>query len=213
MEEADLQNIIDDIEYLSSEKETRMILNILVGNHPADIADIIRNLSDENGKYVFGLLDADTASDVLVEFDEVTREKLVAELQHERLSELVDEMDSDDATDIVADLPEEVAEKVLESIDKEDSDEVKELLRHEEDTAGGIMALEFISVSENKTIDEAIREIRAKAEEVSEVYNVYVVDNAGVLVGVLSLKKLILAKSKQKVKNIMDKEVLSVPID
>ncbi len=213
MEDDDLKTIIDDLEYLSSEKDQRMILNILIGNHPADIADLVRNLSEENGKYVFGLLDADTASDVIVELDEVSRDKLVSELRHERLSEIVDEMDSDDATDIVADLPEDVAEKVLESIDKEDSEEVKELLRHEEDSAGGIMALEFISVSEDSTVDEAIREIRAKADEVSEVYNVYVVDSAGVLVGVLSLKKIILAKSMANVTSFMDKEVLTVPTD
>ncbi|MFQ5823370.1 MAG: magnesium transporter [bacterium] len=213
MEEKDLEIIIDDIEYLATEKDDRMILNILIGNHPADIANIIRNLSEEHSKYVFGLLDADTASEVIMEFDEVSREKLVSELRQERLSEIVDEMDSDDATDLVAELPEDMAEQVLESIDKEDSEEVKKLLRHEEDTAGGIMALEFVSVPEDVKVDEAIKEIRAKAEEVGEVYNVYVVNGTGQLVGVLPLKKLILARSNEKVKNIMNKDVISVPID
>lgn len=213
MDEADLKTIIDDIEYLASERNNGMILNILIGNHPADIADIIRRLTDENGKYVFELLDVDTASDVLVEFDDVSRDRLVSDLQHDRLSEIVDEMDSDDATDIVAELPEHVAEKVLDAIDEEDSAEVKELLQHDEDSAGGIMALEFVSVTENTTVDQAIKEIRAKAEEVSEVYNVWVVDDTGVLVGVLSLKRLILAKSRQIVKNLMAKDVVSVPTD
>lgn len=213
MDDADLRTIIDDLEYLASERDSRMILNILVGNHPADIADIVRNLSQENSQYVFGLLDADTASDVIVELDDVSREKLVSELRHDRLSEIVDEMDSDDATDIVAELPEDVAEKVLDLIDKEDSAEVKELLRHEEDTAGGIMALEFVSVSEDMTVDDAIREIREKAEEVNEIYNVWVVNSPGMLVGVLSLKKLILAKPNARVRNIMDKDVISVPTD
>jgi magnesium transporter len=213
MEKADIKNVLEDLEYLASEKNSRMILNILVGNHPADVAELLRHLSDENSEYVFGLLDADTASDVLVELDEVSKERLVSELKEERLSELVDEMDSDDATDFVAELPEEVAEKVLESIDEEDSAEVKELLRHEEDTAGGIMALEFVSVSENQTVDEAIREIRSKADEVSEIYNVWVVDAASVLVGVLPLKKLLLARSSERVKDIMNAEVLSVPTE
>ncbi|MFQ5863772.1 MAG: magnesium transporter [bacterium] len=211
MEETDLRNIIDDIEFLAAEKDGRMILNILIGNHTADIANIIRNLSDEHGKYVFSLLDADTASDVVMELDDVSREKLVSELRQERISEIIDEMDSDDATDLVAELPEEVAEYVLESIDKADSEEVKELLRHEEDTAGGIMALEFISVPQDVKVDEAIKEIRAKADEVGEVYNVYAVDDSGKLVGVLPLKKLILARSNQRVKNIMNKDVISVP--
>jgi magnesium transporter len=213
MEETDLKDIVDDIEYLASEKDDGMILNILIGNHPADIAEIVSNLSEENRKYVFGLLDIDTASEVLMQMDEITREALVAQLHPERLSELVDEMPSDDATDFVAELPDEVAEKVLESIDRADSEQVKELLRHEEDTAGGIMALEFVAVSEDETVDEAISEIRAKAEETDAVYNVYVVDKDGVLVGVLPLNTLILAKPGELVKRIMDTKVVSVPTD
>ncbi|MCH8954280.1 magnesium transporter [candidate division KSB1 bacterium] len=213
MDDLDLKNIIDDIEYLASEKNSGMILNILVGNHPADIAEILGNLSEENEKYVFGLFDADTASDVIVELDDVTREKLVSELQHERISEIVDEMESDDATDLVAELPDEVAEKVLDTIDEEGSEEVKELLQHDEDTAGGIMALEYVAVSEDTTVDEAIKEIRAKAEEVPEVYNVYVFDKDGMLAGFLPLKNLIVAQASQKIKDVMIADVISVPIE
>ena len=213
MDDLDLKNIIDDIEYLASEKNSGMILNILVGNHPADIAEILGNLSEENEKYVFGLFDADTASDVIVELDDVTREKLVSELQHERISEIVDEMESDDATDLVAELPDKVAEKVLDTIDEEGSEEVKELLQHDEDTAGGIMALEYVAVSEDTTVDEAIKEIRAKAEEVPEVYNVYVFDKDGMLAGFLPLKNLIVAQASQKIKDVMIADVISVPIE
>ena len=208
-----MKNIIDDIEYLASEKNSGMILNILVGNHPADIAEILGNLSEENENYVFGLLDADTASDVIVELDDVTREKLVSELQHERISEIVDEMESDDATDLVAELPDEIAEKVLDAIDEEGSEEVKELLQHEEDTAGGIMALEYVSMPEETTVDEAIEEIRAKAEDVPEVYNVYVVDKEGMLVGFLPLKNLIVAQASQKLKDVLIADVISVPTE
>lgn len=213
MEDLDLKNIIEDIEYLASEKNSRMILNILVGNYPADVAQILGNLSEENEKYVFGLLDADTASDVIVELDDVSREKLVSELQHERISEIVDEMESDDATDLVAELPDEIAEKVLDAIDEEGSEEVKELLRHEEDTAGGIMALEYVSMPEETTVDEAIEEIRAKAEDVPEVYNVYVVDKEGMLVGFLPLKNLIVAQASQKLKDVLIADVISVPTE
>ncbi len=213
MDETDLKTIVDDIDYLASEKDGRMIKNILVGTHPADIATILQHLPEETREYVFSLLDADTASDVLMELDEVSKEKLIAELEQDRLTEIVDEMDSDDATDIVAELPEEVAQQILDSIDKQDSDEVKELLRHEEDTAGGIMALEFVAVREDMTVDDAIKEIRAKANEVDELYNVWVVDKQDKLVGVLSLKKLILARPNEKVKSIMNKDVISVPTD
>jgi magnesium transporter len=213
MEETDVKNIVEDIEYLAQEKDAPMILNILVGNHPSDIADLLENLSEESRKFVFGLLDADNASDVIMEMDEATREDLIAELHHERISEIVDEMESDDATDLVAELPKDVAEKVLDSIDPEYSDDVKQLLRHEEDTAGGIMALEFVAVRQDESVDEAIREIRSKAEEVEVVYNVYVIDKDGILVGMLALNKLILAKSNEIIKNIMEEDVISVTTD
>lgn len=213
MEEVDIQTITEDLEFLASERDGRMVLNILVGNHPADIAKIIQGLSEENQFYVFELLDADTAADVLMEFDDVTRERMVADIEDDRLTALVDKMASDDATDLVAELPKEIADKVLRSIDKVGSAEVKALLRHEEDTAGGIMAMEFVSVLENETVGEAIRKIRTKAEEVNQVYNVYVVDADGVLVGVLPLKKLLLAKGNQKVRDLMNADVISVPTD
>ncbi len=213
MEQIDLKTIVDDLEYLASQKDERMILNILIGNHPADIATIIQSLSQKPARYIFGLLDADTASDVIVELDEITKDSLVKSMQDARLTEIVDEMDSDDATDLVAELPTDVAEKVLDSIDEEGSDEVKELLRHEEDTAGGIMALEFISVPENFHVDEAIREIRYKADEVAQVYNVYAVNEKGVLTGFIPLKKLILAKSEQKVSSVMVTDVIKVTTD
>lgn len=213
MDEVDLKTIKEDLEYLAEERNRSMILNILVGNHPADIAGIIGSLGKEHRDYIFSLLDTDTASDVLVELDDVAKEKVVAELEHERLSELVDEMDSDDAADIVAELPEELAEKILEAIDKEDSDEVKELLRHEEDTAGGIMALEYVAVNEDETVDEAISEIRVKAEEVGVVYNVYVTSKSGVLVGYLPLQNLILAHAGQRVQEVMERDVISVQTD
>jgi len=213
MEDVDIQTITEDLEYLASARDGRMVLNILVGNHPADIAKVIQGLSEENQIYVFGLLDAETAADVLMELDEVTREHLISDIDDDRLTALVDEMASDDATDLVAELPQEIADKVLRSIDKVGSAEVKALLRHEEDTAGGIMAMEFVSVYEDETVEEAIRQIRTKAEEVNQVYNVYVVDAVGKLVGVLPLKKLLLAKGSQKVKDLMNIDVISVPTD
>ncbi len=213
MEEADLKNIIEDLEYLAAEKDSRMILNILIGSHPSDIASILQSLPPEHAQYVFELLDPDTASDVIVELDDVTTTRLVSAINNERLTQIVDEMDSDDATDLVAELPDEIAQRVLLSIDAEAMDEVKELLQHEEDTAGGIMALEYIAVSEDASIDEAIREIRAKADEVEEVYNVYVVNREGQLVGFLPLKKVLLAKSNRKIRDVMKRDIINVPVD
>lgn len=211
MEERDLKAIVEDIDYLASEQDTRMIKNILVGNHPADIATVIAHLSDDRRRDVFELLDAEMASDVIMEMDDAVRARLLQQLDEDRLTAIVAAMESDDAADLVAELSEETAARILRSLDKLDSEEVRQLLRHEEDTAGGIMALEFVYVRDENTVEEAIRAIRSKAEEVGEVYNVYVVDSFGHLVGVLPLKRLILARPNEQIKNIMETDVISVP--
>lgn len=210
MEEKDLKEIMENISYLVQEKDAAMIRNIFVGMHAADQAEILHHLDDDVSNYVFSLFDAETASDIISEMDDVSRDQLLEELDEERISQIVDEMDSDDATDLVSELPEELAQKVLESIDKEDSDEVIELLSHEEDTAGGIMAKEFVAVNQKFTVDQVIKKIRSKSEEVEDIYYVYVIDDKQRLVGILSLKELILATRNTKISDIMSREVVAV---
>ncbi len=210
MDEKDLKEIVDDFSFLIEERDTAKLSNILVDMYPADIADVLRHLGEEQREYLFSLIDSKVASDVVVELDDSAREELLEDLDEERISELVDEMDSDDATDVVSELDNAMAERILEHIDEQDSREVKELLLHDEDTAGGIMALEYVSVNQKSTVDEAISEIRRKSEEVSQVYNVYVVDDHGMLVGVLPLKKLIVSSNRTKIQQLMISEVISV---
>lgn len=210
MEEIDLKEIVENITYLADARDDAMVTNMIIDLHPADLAEILYHLDDEHRSYIFDLLDAETASEVISAMDGVSREDLLGELDQARITEIVDEMDSDDATDLVSELPDDVAQKVLESIDKEDSEEVKELLRHEEDTAGGIMAKEFVAVHLHSTVDEAIQQIRAKAEEVEDIYYLYVVDQFDKLVGIARLKDLILAKGDTKISQIMDRDVVSV---
>lgn len=213
MEEIDLKEIVENISYLADARDDAMVRNMIVDLHPADLAEILYHLDEEHRNYIFELLDAETASEVISEMDGVSREDLLGELDEARISEIVDEMDSDDATDLVSELPGDLAQKVLDSIDKEDSEEVKELLSHEEDTAGGIMAKEFVAVHLQSTVDQAIQEIRAKAEEVEDIYYLYVVDQFDKLVGVARLKDLILAKGDTKISAIMDRDVISVTTD
>jgi len=210
MEKKDFKEIIENFSYLAEVKDEAMIRNLIVDLHPADLADILHHLDDEYRAYIFDMLDAEVASDVMTELDEVSRDDILEDLDDKRISEIVDEMDSDDATDLVSDLPSDLAEKVLEQIDEQDSVEVKELLGHEEDTAGGIMAKEFVSVHQDSTIDEAIQEIRRKSEEVEDIYYVYVTDEDGKLVGIISLKDLILSKPVVRVSQVMDKDVIFV---
>ena len=209
----DRKEIIENISYLIKERDIPKLKNIIVDTHPADIADIMRELEEDEANILFDLLDPDTASDVIIELDEVSREQIIEELEEDRLTKIVDEMDSDDATDVVAELPDELKEKVLSHIEPGDRQEVERLIIHDEETAGGIMALEFISVYENQTVDDAIQEIRTKAQEVEHVYNVYAADSEGRLVGVVPVKRLLLSKPERLIAEIMNREVISVTVE
>ncbi len=210
MKKEELKQTVKEIIYWIETSNNTQIANTILYLHYVDLAEIIHHLSEKNRKYIFELLDADTASQVLSELDNFVRNQFVEDLDTNRISEIVDEMDSDDATDFISQLPKGTATKVLNSIDVVDSSEVRELLSYPEDTAGGIMAKEFIAVEENSTIRDAIHTIRAKSNEVRDVYYIFVVDKNGVLIGFLSIKKLILTSRKEKVTEVMNREVVSV---
>jgi len=210
MESQDRKEIVENLSYLIQVRDTAKLKNLIVDIHPADLADILSEMEEQPRNYLFGLLESETASNVMIELDEVTRNELVESMGLDRLSSIVVEMDSDDATDILAELPKETAEQVLFRLDHEERAEVEKLIVHEEDTAGGIMALEFVTVQETDTVDEAIQKIRQKAQEVDEIYTVYVTDQARRLTGVLSLKKLLLSKHNMLIRDIMNRDVISV---
>ncbi len=140
--------ILDNISNLIEEKEDKNLLVIFSGLHAADIAEIINHLKYDDARYVFGILDTETASEVITELDEDLREKILKEIDTVKIADIVDELDTDDATDIVGDLPEDIAEKVLDNINKENSEEVKELLQYPEDSAGGLMSSDFIYIND-----------------------------------------------------------------
>ncbi len=213
MELQDRIEIVENVRYLLEVQDEPKIMNFIIDTHPADLADIMREMDDEERLQLFKFLETETASEVLLEFDDVTREQIVNRLETSRLSEIVDEMDSDDATDVVASLPDDVAESVLTSIGGQDRFEVEKLLVHEEDTAGGIMALEFIAVYDDETVDDAIQEIRQKSKEVEDVYYVYAIDRGGRLVGIVPLKNLILRNPKRLIKEVMETDFISVTVE
>lgn len=208
-----LEATIEDLKELIRERADGFILNIIRELRPADLAILIRHLSKDERLYFFSLLEKQRAADVFTELDAPLQEELARSVGDQRLTEVIDEMDSDDATDVVAGLPEEVAEKVLENIEMEDSAEVRELLEHREDSAGGIMAKEFVAVNQNLTVDQAIQKIRHMAEEIEDIYNVFAVDDEGRLVGAVPLQELILARPGMKVQHIMDDNVVYVTTD
>ncbi|HGY56146.1 MAG TPA: magnesium transporter [Caldithrix abyssi] len=213
MIQLDYENILPDIEKLIESDNRGALLNILVDLHPADIEEILNRLKKEQRKYVFNLLPSELASDVLPELDTPVVEQVLEDASEEKITDLVDRMDSDDAADLIGDLPEEVAEKVLDQMEDEASHEVQELLHHAEDTAGGIMALEFVAMPETATVNETIEAIREARDEVEDLYAIWVVDENQRLIGSVSLTDLVLAKGYTTLREIMDVDVPYVRLD
>jgi magnesium transporter len=180
--------------------------------HPADIAEVMDDLSMDEAKYIYLLLDGEKASDVLVEIPENDRRRFLKVLPPEIIaSKFIEYMDSDDAADVVAALDEDMKKEVLNEIeDVEQAGDIVDLLEYEEDSAGGIMAKELVVVNENWTVATCLKEISKQAEEVDEIYYIYVVDDLNKLKGVLSLKKLILNNTNTKISNLYYPDVKMV---
>ncbi len=206
---------INHIEELIEKKDTVALNEEIATLHPADIADMCDDLEPEEARYIFHLLDNETAADVLVEMDENTRKKYLDVLPSEIIAKrFVDYMDSDDAVDIMRDMDEEKQEEVLSHIeDIEQAGDIVDLLKYDEDTAGGLMGTEMVVVNENWSMPECLREMRLQAEDMDEIYYVYVVDDDERLRGVFPLKKMITSPSVSKVKHVMKKDPVSVRVD
>jgi magnesium transporter len=197
------KDLLSDIELLINSKNDDSLLLLLAEEHPADIAEIIDQLNLTNATYLFKLLDSDKTADVLMEIDEIDREKILKNLSVEEIAEEIDELETDDAADIIAELPEDRQEKVMSEIEDEDHKaDIKELLTYDENSAGGLMAKELVKVNENWNIPKCVKEMRSQANEVSRVHSIYVIDNNNVLKGRLSLKDLLVASSKAHISDI-----------
>ncbi len=196
-------------------KDDDAALNMMEDLHPADIAEIYDGLSIEEATYLYLLLDPEKASDVLVELEEDDREAFLKSLPSDVIaSQFIDHMESDDAADVIGDLTEEKKQEVLLHIDDvEQAGAILDLLGYDEDTAGGLMAKELILVNENWGVATCIREMRKQAENLDEIYYIYVVSDDNVLLGILSLKALLLASASTKVKDIYNAEIRSVRTD
>jgi magnesium transporter len=188
------------------------LLNEVNQLHPADIADICDELETEEVVLLYQCLDPEIATDVLVELEEDVREKLLRNLSPKEIAEnFIDNMDSDDAADIMAELSDEKKDEVISAItDINLASDIVDLLLYPEDSAGGLMAKELIKVRINWTLIQCLREMRKQAEDIEDVYTIYVVDNQDKLIGTLSLKKLLLAPDGATVKDLYFEENRSV---
>lgn len=189
------------------------IIDLFSRLHPADIADLIDNLDDQEKIHLFSLLDVDKASDVILELSDLSREQIIEDLSDKKLTEIIDEMDSDDAADFIAELTEDQAKTVLEGIEPEESDEVKELLKYEDDTAGGIMQSELVSVKAEAMINDAFQAVVDAKDEIENIYNIFIVDKENKLIGVVPLQRLITAKRFSPIVGAIDTSIPSVEPD
>ncbi|EPT34407.1 magnesium transporter [Phocaeicola abscessus] len=215
MKEEDLEHI----KALIEQKDAERLKAILNEWHPADIAELCNELNAEDARYIYLLLDNEKAADVLIEMDEDARNDFLNILPSEVIAKrFVDNMDTDDAVEIIRNMDDEKQQEVLQQIDDVDqAGDIVDLLKYDEDTAGGLMGTEMVVVNENWSMPECLREMRQQAEDMDEIYYVYVVDDDQRLQGVFPLKKMITSPSVSKVKHVMKKDPVSVmedtPID
>ncbi len=194
---------LDKIKTLIYENKNEVLKKELSNFHYADIAEIIMQLSLDEAIHIVKLLESDITAEALAEVDESFREKILSKLSAKEIAEEIEELDTDDAADIVGELPEILQEKVLSKIeDTEHSQDIRELLNYEEGTAGALMAKELVSVNENLSVINCVREMRKQAKEVTRVHSIYVTNSKNKLLGRLSLKDLLTANTKAKVKDI-----------
>ncbi len=208
--ENNIQDILADINYLLDSNQLEYVRNILADMHVADISELVESLDPDNRYKVFNHISQDAASDVLAELEDVAKEDILDEMDAEEIAELVSEMDSDDAVDSVSVLDSHIANEVLDRVDEEAVGDIKELLQYPEDTAGGIMAKEFVAIQANWTVGQAIEQLRIESERVEDIYLCYVVNQPGELLGTVSLKELILAQPSVLIENIVDSETFAV---
>ncbi len=205
--------LMQDIEELVRARSEYALLNILRDINPADIAHILNRLDVEELEYVFSLLPPGAGGPVLIELDDAHREYLVERVPRPELVKILDELASDDVADIVGELTKERAAEILETMDVTDSSHVEELLRYDESTAGGIMAKELAMVNLKATVKRAIQVVRKMSKEHRNIYNVYVVDDDGLLKGSVALQELLLNAPNKRMRSLVVEEALSVTPD
>ena len=206
------EGLIKDVKALIERGDEEALASLIDELRPADMADLIEHLDHEERLFIFKILEPEGAGEVLVEIEPPIQGRLLEDLDNEALSEIVQELESDDAADVIGDLPVERAREIIKGLKGEVSEEIEKLLPYPEDTAGGIMALEYVAVKADSTVQEAIEVIREKGEEVENLYYLWVVDDDNRLVGVVSLKDLLLEPRERKISEIMNPNVISVNV-
>ena len=199
---------------LIDRKDEELVRAQIQDLHPADIAELVGDLHDEEALFIMMMLDDETAADVLVELDEDQRHDLMELMPNEEIAKQVEQMDADDAVDVIQELDEEDRQDVISHIDDvEQAGDIVDLLQYDEDTAGGYMSTEMIVVNENMSMPDCIKAMRQQAEDLDEIYVIYVVDDDNRLKGIFPLKTTITKPSASKIKHVMEPDPISVRPD
>lgn len=209
------KEFINDIKERLEQKEFKVLKSELSQLHHVDIAALIEVLGEDQGKTLFELFEDQDSAEILVELDDENREVVLEDLTSQEIAEdLIEKLDSDDAADIISDLSTAKKVEVLSHIeDIEQASDIVDLLSYPENTAGGLMAKELIRVNDKWSVLRCVKEMRKQAEDVDKVYTIYVVNDHNILLGTLSLKKLLLTSDKTYIKNVYNEKVISVKAD
>lgn len=206
-------NYIQPLEPKLTQISLKVPRQMLAELHPADIAEIISQVSHKEGATFFKGLDIETAAEALSELQPDVQVDIISDMETDKAADIIEEMPPDEAADILSDLPADKAKEILEQIEKEDAEDIQELLSHEEDTAGGLMTNEYIAYTPDTTVRKAIDNFKNDAEEVETVYYIYIIDDDEKLCGVVSLRDLLLARLDDKLSEIMETKLKTVTPD
>ncbi len=206
--------LLAEIQQLIENRQNDSLRSLMEEVHYADVAEIIDELHEDQATYLIKLLDSEKTSDVLTELDEDVREAILGNLSSQEIAGELAELDTDDAADIVAELPKEIVQEVISQIsDREHARDIVDLLRYDENSAGGLMAKELVKVYDHWTVLTCVKEMRQQAENVTRVHSIYVVDDQGILIGRLSLKDLLTASTRSPIRDIYISHVDSVNVN
>ena len=208
------KDLIFELEQLIQNKNDQQLEVLLNDLHHADIAEILDELDFDEATYIFKVLDSEKTAEILLELEDDLRENILSRLSPKEIAEELDELETNDAADIIAELSKSKKEEVISELqDVEHAKDIVELLRFDEDTAGGIMHKELVKVNENWNVLTCIKEMRTQAEFISRVHSIYVVDDEDKLIGRLSLKDLLTTSARTPISQVYIKKLNFVKVD
>ena len=208
------KELIHELEQLIQNKNDKQLEVLLNDMHHADIAEILDELDFNEATYIFKVLDSEKTAEILLELEDDLRENILSRLSAKEIAEELDELETNDAADIIGELSQDLkAEVISELQDVEHAKDIVDLLRYDEDTAGGIMHKELVKVNENWNVLTCVKEMRIQAENISRVHSIYVVDDEDRLKGRLSLKDLLTTSSRTPISDVYIRKLNSVRVD